>query len=50
MVGGGGTAPAGSLPSFKGARFNYKTMSFDAKSVRVLPSTSSWRSGTPCRA
>ena len=35
VVGGGGIAPAGSLPSFKGARFNYRTMGFDAKPVRA---------------
>ena len=35
VVGGGGMAPAGSLPSFKGARFNYRTMGFDAKPVRA---------------
>ena len=35
VVGGGGTAPAGSLPSFKAPRFNYRTMGFDAKPVRA---------------
>ena len=35
VVGGGGMAPAGSLPSFKASRFNYRTMGFDAKPVRA---------------
>ena len=35
VVGGGGTAPAGNLPSFKAPRFNYRTMGFDSKPVRA---------------
>ena len=35
VVGGGGAAPFGSLPSFKAPRFNFRTMGFDAKPVRA---------------